>query len=326
MSKKQRLLIEEKKILEFMDQQPAQTTPSENTNAPVTPLVTQPVDNQSIQPPTSSPPPNPQHKKGSLPLVILFIIISFLCGLALATWYFQNQLQELKKANQETTAAEIKTELIIGTDPTAPPMESLNPGGNLIGYDIDLGYRIADEIGMKAKFAPIAWDVLFQHLEDKKVDMIISSVTITDERKKKYAFSEPYINAGQVIVSRKDNPITSVEKLRGRKISAQKGTTNEQEAYKYTDKDLVLSYDAFEETGNAVSVASAEALLSDLTLAKGLLEKYDNLAITSDPFTNEYYGIVIRKDDKELQKKVNEAIAILQVNGLLTDLKQKWLE
>jgi ABC-type amino acid transport substrate-binding protein len=189
-----------------------------------------------------------------------------------------------------------------------------------------LGYRIANEIGVKAEFKNVDWDVIFQELLDKKIDMIMASVTITDERKKLYNFSEPYINAGQVIISRKDNPITTVAQLQGKKISVQKDTTNEKEAYKHTSKDLVLVYSEYSDIAKAVSVGSSEAALSDLTIAKGLIGNYDNIKITSDPFTNEYYGIVMRKEDTDLQKKVNAALAVLRVNGVLTDLKQKWLE
>ncbi len=272
--------------------------------------------------------PTPPAKKSgiSLPLVILFLIISFLCGLILAMWFFQRELNNVKAAQQTVEQRAPKEIIVIGTNATDPPMESLNAQGKLVGYDIDLGYRIANEMGVKAEFKNIEWEKLFQELIDKKVDMLMASITITDERKKLYNFSEPYLNAGQVIISKTDAPISQPQSLNGKKIAVQKGTTNEDEAYKYTQKELVLIYPDYSDIGKAVSVGSAEAALSDLTLAKGIIQNHTNLKITSDPLTNEYYGIVMRKDDTELQKRVNAALRVLRVNGYLTDLKQKWLD
>lgn len=306
---------------------PLSTSPSSDTqekekDAPVTP------------PSAASSSTPPANKGMSLALIIIFLVVSFLGGLLIAGWYFQTQLQKFTsnapavkvESSANTKTADKPQTLIIATDATAPPMESLNEQGGLIGYDIDLGYRITNEMGLTAEFKNIPWDNIFTDLENGNIDMIISSVTINDERKQKYAFSEPYINAGQVIVSRKDNPITSTAQLKGKKISVQKGTTCETEAFKYTDPKLVISYNEFIEAANAVSNGVTDATICDLTLAKGYIDQYENLKITSDPFTNEYYGVVIRKDNTELLKKVNEALAVLRVKGILTDLKQKWLE
>jgi polar amino acid transport system substrate-binding protein len=281
-----------------------------------------------VSPHQSTPPASSGGKKLPLPLLTVFLVVAFVGGLLLATWYFQYKLQQATtpKPVAKTTATAVAKTLIIGSDATAPPMESVNKQGGLVGYDIDLAYRLGNEMGMKVEIKNISWDDVFKALENKKIDMIISSVTINDERKQKYAFSDPYINAGQVIVSRKDSPITSTAQLKGKKISVQKGTTCEQEALKYTAPNLVISYDQFIDAATAVSNGTTDATICDLTLAKGFVNKYDNLKITSDPFTNEYYGVVLRKDNTDLLKKVNDALSVLRVKGILTDLKQKWLD
>lgn len=290
----------------------------------VTATVQQPLVQQEIQN-TQQQKPVPK-KNRPVVLVLIALIVFFLGALLIDGWYFQSQLTKLnEKTTASTTATPLQT-LIVGSDATAPPMESMNKEGGLSGYDIDLGYRLANEMGVKIEFRNVPWDYIFQELKDKKIDMIISSVTITDERKKLYDFSDPYINAGQIIVSRKDNPITSTAQLKGKKISVQKGTTNEKEAVKFTSPDLVMSYDDFIAATKALADGKVDAMISDLTLAKGFIGEYSNLKITSDPFTNEYYGIVVRKGDTSLLKKVNEALGVLRVKGILTDLKQKWLD
>ena len=217
--------------------------------------------------------------------------------------------------------------LRIGTDATYPPMEFLDNKENLVGYDIDLGDRIADKLNLTAEFVNIKWDDLFTSLEEGKIDMIISSITITDERKAKYDFSSEYLNAGQVIIIRKDNTvITSTADLRGKKIAVQKETTNETEALKYTENDMVLRYDDFIGATNALIDGKADAIFSDLTNAKGIVNENPTLKIASEPFTQEFYGIVLRKGDTKLLSNLNDSLEILRQQGVLVYLKQKWLE
>jgi polar amino acid transport system substrate-binding protein len=205
-------------------------------------------------------------------------------------------------------------------------MEYIDKQGSLAGFDVDLGYRIAYEIGAKAEIEDIPWAKLFTSLSDKKIDMIMSSVTITDQRKQLYDFSDPYISNGQIIISRKNSPITSLEQLQGKKISVESGTTNQLQALKYTSAKLVIGYSDLIQAAKALSEGKVDAMICDETLAKGLTGEYSNLEVTSEPFTNEYYGIVYRKDEQGLEDKVNKALTILQVNGYLSDLKQEWIE
>lgn len=261
------------------------------------------------------------------PVIIAFLIFLFLGGLLLEGLYFQKQLEKYTQPQQAaTTPAANQEVLIIGTDPTDPPMEYLNQQGGMVGYSIDLGYRLGNELGRKVEFRNVQWENIFTQLLDKKIDIIISSVTITDERKQKYAFSEPYINAGQVIVSSKNNPIQKVENLAGKRIIVARNTTNEKEALKYTDSNLVIRYDSLIDATKDLAQGKADAMISDLVLAQSLIKPYENLVISSDPFTNESYGIVARKEDAELVTNINHALAALRVQGYLTDLKQKWLE
>src|SRR6185369_143432 len=289
-----------------------------------TPAVTQPS-------PAGSPPPAtpPVHKKGKgMIWVIAFLVVAFICGLFIAAWYFQTQLQKVtpeKQAMQSTT--ETPKKFVVGTDGTFQPMEySASGEATLVGYDIDLGNRIGSELGSTVEFKNIPWDNIFKALDDKQVDMIMSSVTITDERKLKYDFSDNYLNAGQVIIVRKDNTtIMSAETLQGKKIAVQEGTTNEAEALKHTAPTLVIRYPDFVQATQALVDGKADAILSDLPGAKGIILANPTLRIASDPLTNEYYGIVFRKGDPNV-KKINEVLSSLRTKGILTDLKQKWLD
>ncbi len=310
---------------------PFTTPPSPESTASPTHTVPPTPPTGTTPPPHTPPPVNQPHKKGiPVGIIILLLILSFLGGLLLAAWYFQTQLQKatttVTTKTTESRSVPMAKTLVIGTDATFQPMEYTNKEGGLIGYDIDLGYRIGSEFSTKTEIKNIAWDDLFKALDSKQIDMIISAVTITDERKQKYDFSEPYLNAGQVIITRKEvNDITSQDSLKGKRIAVQEGTTNEQEALKYTTPELVFKYPDFVQATNALVQGKADAILSDLPGAKGIIVANPTLKIASDPLTNEYYGVVLRKGDANLTK-INEILTGLRVKGILTDLKQKWLD
>lgn len=257
----------------------------------------------------------------------VILIILFIAGLLFAAWYFQKQIQKtntLSSEPQPSTAA-LPKKIIVGTDPTLQPME-YTENDKLLGYDIDLANFIGRELGLEVEFKNVVFDNIFTSLEEKQIDMIISAVTITPERQQKYDFSNQYLNAGQVVLTQKDNnSIKSTADLKGKRIATQKGTTNEESALKYTSDNLVIRYSDFEQATKALVTGKVDALFTDLPSAKGITLANPILKIASDPFTNEYYGIVFRKGDPIL-KQVNQALDSVRVKGYLTDLKQKWLD
>jgi polar amino acid transport system substrate-binding protein len=299
---------------------PTSPQPSQPTPQPVPPT-----------PPSVTPPPLEEKKRKGLPLgiIILLLTLSFVAGLVLAGWYFQSQLNKTQMQKNAVTEEKVTlpTTLVIGTDATFPPMEFINKQGGLIGYDIDLGYRIANELGMKAEFKNIKWDDLFTSLENKQINVIISSVTINDERKQKYLFSQPYINAGQVAITQRANTtINAAADLKGKKIAVQKGTTSETEAVKLTENNLVIRFDDYQQATKSLVEGKVDAILSDLTAAKGIITDNPTLKISTDPLTNEYYGVVLRQQDTQLEERISGIIKTLETKGVLTDLKQKWLD
>ncbi len=99
-----------------------------------------------------------------------------------------------------STLDEIKArgKIIIGTDATYPPMEFYDESGEIVGFDIDLGKAIAEELGVEAVFIDTAWDGIFPALDAKKFDIIMSATSITEEELKSKAMSEQYITSQAV--------------------------------------------------------------------------------------------------------------------------------
>jgi polar amino acid transport system substrate-binding protein len=226
-------------------------------------------------------------------------------------------------------AAGAEKTVVVATDATWPPMEMLDANKNIIGFEIDFMKAVAKEGGFKVEFKNTAWDGIFGGLEIGKYDAIISSVTITDERKKKYDFSIPYINAGQLLVAPKTlKGVKTLADLKGKKVGAQIGTTGAMEVQKVKGVEL-KNYDeiglAFEDmaAGRIDGVVCDTPVAADYALQRA--EYKAKFMIVGEPFTKEQYGVVVKKGNKELLALIDKGIKAVQKKGINKELEKKWL-
>jgi polar amino acid transport system substrate-binding protein len=217
----------------------------------------------------------------------------------------------------------------IATDATWPPMEMVDKNKAIVGFDIDFMNAVAKEAGFKAVFKNTAWDGIFGGLEAGKYDAIISSVTITDERKKQYDFSDPYITVGQILVVPKDTKnVKTLADLKGKKVGAQIGTTGAFEVKKIEGLEL-KTYDeiglAFEDmaAGRLAGVVCDEPTAANFALQRA--EYKAKFQIVGEPFTKEFYGVVVKKGNKELLDLINKGIHAVQAKKIDEQLRKKWL-
>jgi polar amino acid transport system substrate-binding protein len=188
----------------------------------------------------------------------------------------------------------------IATDATWPPMEFVNADREIVGFDIDLMRAVAEAAGFEVEFQNTAWDGIFAGLANGDYDAIISSVTITDERKGTMDFSTPYINAGQVLVVRQDAPAgwSSLADLRGEAVGAQLGTTGAFEIEKVAGVEL-RTYDeiglAIEDLANGriAGVVADSPIAADYALQNANYSS--SLKIVGEPFTEEFFGVAVKK-------------------------------
>jgi polar amino acid transport system substrate-binding protein len=229
----------------------------------------------------------------------------------------------------QVLAAGAEKTIVVATDATWPPMEMLDANKNIIGFEIDFMNAVAKEGGFKVEFKNTAWDGIFGGLEIGKYDAIISSVTITDERKKKYDFSVPYINAGQLLVTPKTlKGVKKLADLKGKKVGAQIGTTGAMEVQKVKGVEL-KNYDeiglAFEDmaAGRIDGVVCDTPVAADYALQRA--EYKAKFMIVGEPFTKEQYGVVVKKGNKELLALIDKGIKAVQKKGINKELEKKWL-
>ncbi|MBW6485593.1 MAG: basic amino acid ABC transporter substrate-binding protein [Syntrophobacterales bacterium] len=227
-------------------------------------------------------------------------------------------------------AAAAKKTITVATDATWPPMEFVNAQKKIVGLDIDFLKAVAKEGGFKVVFKNTAWDGIFAGIEAGKFDAIISSVTITDERKKTMDFSTPYINAGQIlVVPKKDKATQKLADLKGKKVGAQIGTTGAMEVKKNAGVEL-KTYDeiglAFEDmaAGRIAAVVCDTPVAANYALQREEYKK--NFKIVGKPFTEEFYGVVVKKGNKELLEMINKGIEQVKAKGLNEAIEKKWLQ
>ncbi len=219
--------------------------------------------------------------------------------------------------------------IVVATDATWPPMEFLDENREIVGFDIDLMNAIAAAAGFEVEFRNTAWDGIFAGLATGEYDAVISSVTITEERKQNMDFSEPYINAGQVLVVRVDtSDVETLDDLVGQTVGAQIGTTG---AFAVDAAEGVetATYDeiglAFEDlaAGRLAGVVADTPVAANYALQN---EAYaDSLMIVGEPFTDEYYGIALPQGRDKLLEMINDGLAQVQEDGTIEELTEKWL-
>lgn len=231
----------------------------------------------------------------------------------------QNALDQVRK----------KGELVIATDATYPPFEYLE-GEKIVGFDVDIGNEIGKELGVKVKFESLDWKGVLPSLESGKADLVMSGVTITDERKQNgYVFSRPYFLSGQTIARRKgDTRIQSLEDLKDKIASVQENTTGETALLRAgVPKDHLRRFNKLQEGLEDTRNKNSDATVADLPALKGILRKgFSELELVGEIPVKEYLGIVAWKTKPELRDAVNAALEKIIADGRYADIYKRWLE
>lgn len=229
-----------------------------------------------------------------------------------------------------SSCAKKSTKIVVASDATWPPMEFVDENKNIVGFGPDLVNEIAKAAGFEVEIKNTAWDGIFAGLASGSYQAISSSVTITEERKATMDFSEPYVNAGQVLVVGKETTgVASLADLAGKKVGAQIGTTGAIEVGKVAGVEL-KTYDevglAFEDlaNGNIAGVVADSPISANFALQNPKFK--DRLMIVGVPFTDEWLGFAVKKGDAKTLKLFNDGLAKVKASGKLDELAKKWLQ
>ncbi|RME48883.1 MAG: hypothetical protein D6796_05685, partial [Caldilineae bacterium] len=213
----------------------------------------------------------------------------------------------------------------VGTNAEYPPFESVDESGNIIGFDIELMNAIAEAAGFEVEFVNTRWDGIFVALASGEFDAVISAATITEERKQTVDFSDPYFNAGQMIAVKQGSDIQGPDDLNGKRVGVQLGTTGDIWVSENTTAEVVR-YDEITLAFQALAQGDVDAVVNDGPTSADIIRANPEMGVTlvGEPFTEELYGIAVRKDRPDILAAINEGLAAVKASGKYDEIYNKW--
>ncbi|MTI49134.1 amino acid ABC transporter substrate-binding protein [Sporosalibacterium faouarense] len=220
----------------------------------------------------------------------------------------------------------------IGLDDTFAPMGFRNEQGEIVGFDVDLAKEAFKRIGVEVRFQPIDWSMKEAELNSGNIDLIWNGYTITMEREEKVAFTKPYLENKQVIITLSDSNIVKKEDLIGKKVAVQSGSSSldavnkEQELVKQFKNGELILFETNNEAFMDLEAGRTDAVVADEILARYYIQKrgVKKYKILEEDFGKENYGIGLRKPDTELLEKLDQTLVELKNDGSAKLISEKW--
>jgi polar amino acid transport system substrate-binding protein len=232
----------------------------------------------------------------------------------------------------------------VGSDIPYKPFEYRTENGDLTGFDPDMAEAIfVEEMDLDYEFQKTAWDGIIASLNNGNFRVIMSAMTINDERDERVDFSDPYFTAYQTVIVLENGDIDSKEDLKGESVGVQKGTTGEGAAEQLKqefDGDLdIQSYDQITGAFDALINNQVAAVVNDNTVNAEFANENDGVVFLEGEgaaeeagqdapdyltLTVENYGIAFREDDTEFLEAVNEALAAVKESGRYDEIYNEY--
>ncbi|WP_068618402.1 amino acid ABC transporter substrate-binding protein/permease [Paenibacillus tuaregi] len=217
----------------------------------------------------------------------------------------------------------------IGTDVTFAPFEFEDENGKFVGIDMDLMDAIAKDQNFKYVIKPLGFNAAVQALEANQVDGVIAGMSITDERKAKFDFSEPYFDSGVVMAVRKgQNEVKSYDDLKGKKVAVKTGT----EGYRFAESIsakigfTIVPFDDSAQMYEDVKTGNSVACFDDFPVLAYGVNQNNGLEIVTPKEKGASYGFAVSKGkNQELLQKFNAGLANLKASGEYDKITAKYL-
>lgn len=224
----------------------------------------------------------------------------------------------------------------IGVEGAYPPFSYTTPDGKLAGFDIDIAEALVAAMGAEIKLVAQDWDGIIPALMARKYDAIIASMSITEERKKKVAFTNKYYNTPAKFVCKKGAIETfSREAIKGKNVGVQRATIHDRYLTDNYGKDInIKRYATQDEAYLDMTAGRLDLLLADsVALDGGFLKKPEGKDfqfigpdLTDKKWFGDGAGIACRKQDTELVEKFNAAIEKIRADGTYQKIQDKYFD
>jgi ABC-type amino acid transport substrate-binding protein len=220
--------------------------------------------------------------------------------------------------------------LIVGTKYDFPPYGFVSEKKEVVGLEPDMAREFALYLfGNRdaVEFVEVTSANRVPFLVTNKVDIMIATMTITPERAKLVAFSEPYYNGGMTILVPKDNvDITKMADLAGKRVIVTQGGTNDVIVSKLNPPPAqILKFAHITECFSALIAGRADAFVQDVTILKPFADKNPAFKLAGGLYNDEPWGVGVRKDDAETLEWVNASLKRLKQSGRWDEFVKRWL-
>lgn len=218
--------------------------------------------------------------------------------------------------------------LRVGIDPTYPPF-AVATDNDLWGFDVDLMRAIAAAYDLEPQFIYFGYDGLYDALTTEQVDVLASALVVQPERTRDFAYSQPYFDAGQVLIVPTASPIAAPDDLADHVLAVELGAQGHVLATTWQRRLPNLTIAPYRSVGEALDAAangSADAALVDSISGRLYLQQTPHLVRLSPPVESEPYALVVRADDALLLTRLNAALQDLQRSGALDEITRRWLD
>lgn len=214
--------------------------------------------------------------------------------------------------------------LTISTSPDFPPFEYTDDSGEIVGIEPEVIALIAEKLDLELVIDAMDFDSALLAAQQGKSDAVVSGVTVTEDRKLVYDFSDPYISITQAIVSKEGSGIT-MDNLGDYTIGVQRGTTG----HIYTEDDFgadaIVAYDTYTTVFQALMNDQIDCIVMDDAVAESYLKTYPGLEMSETTYESESYAFGITKGNTELVDAVNAALAELTEDGTIQSIVDKYM-
>lgn len=255
--------------------------------------------------------------------------------LLLVAMLFLTACQDVRvRANQQDTWKKIeqRKKVVVGLDDSFVPMGFRKKNGALVGFDVDLAREVFKRYHINVDFQTIDWSMKETELRNGTIDLIWNGYTVNPERKKTVAFSNVYLINNQVLVSKRKSGIKDAQDMRGKILGVQSSSSgydvleNQPNLLKKYVKN-VIQYDTFNNAFLDLNAGRIQGLLIDSVYANYYVAHEpdpESYRIDNVGFKAEDFAVGMRKGDKTLKKKINNALTEMARDGSLQKLAKKW--
>lgn len=232
------------------------------------------------------------------------------------------------------TQAYAADKLTIGTEGAYPPFNMVDSAGKVSGFDVDIGLALCEKMKVECDVVTQDWDGIIPGLVAKKYDMIVASMFITEERKQKVDFSNPYYKAAMVHVAKKGAGLSdfTAAGMKGKAIGVQAGTTQEKFATEMYPESDVKAYPTQDEVNLDLVAGRLDLQVGDMLPMLDWVGKTEDgkcCELTGEPITDPKFvgdgvGIALRQEDDQLREAINKAIDEIIADGTYKKINDKY--